>query len=79
MASILINTISIFQHMYNKVRNSRSAYPANPFSDDTFLANLTVREQLHYSAKLRLPRELPRSEKIARVSYHSPGLLYDFA
>ena len=37
------------------------------FQDDVILSTMTVREAITMSAKLRLPREMPLSEKLERV------------
>ena len=36
--------------------------------DDLLYENLTVYETLYYAAMLRLPRELPEADKVARVN-----------
>ncbi len=36
--------------------------------DDLLYENLTVYETLYYAAMLRLPRDMPEAEKVARVN-----------
>jgi len=51
-------------HMKRKQFRSLSAYV---LQDDALLGNLTPRESLRYSARLRLPRTMSRKEKKQRV------------
>mmetsp|Transcript_7675 Transcript_7675/g.11613 ORF Transcript_7675/g.11613 Transcript_7675/m.11613 type:complete len:668 (-) Transcript_7675:475-2478(-) len=49
------------------VRNSRKKYVAYVMQDDALNGVLTVRENLYYSAMLRLPNTMSRAEKLQRV------------
>lgn len=41
----------------------------SPSQDDVVMGTLTVRENLRFSAALRLPDSVPQSEKEARVNH----------
>lgn len=43
--------------------------PLSPSQEDVVMGTLTVRENLRFSAALRLPGSVPQSEKEARVNH----------
>lgn len=51
------------------LQHCKSGVWADPLQEDVVMGTLTVRENLRFSAALRLPSSVPQNEKEARVNH----------